>query len=345
MIQVVLRQAGQPRPIASDPVFRQRFDREARAISGLEHPNICPLYDVGHDTGIDYLVMQYVDGETLADRIAQGPLPIAEALRCAIEIAGALDNAHRHGIVHRDLKPSNVMLTKGGAKLLDFGLAKRTDRELIADGVTRTTPLTGQGTILGTLQYMSPEQLEGKEADVRTDIFAFGTLLYELLTGQRAFGGTSQASVIGSILKEDPSPVSAAQPLAPSSLDHVVQRCLAKDPDERWQSARDIASELQWIATDKSKTFGETPGARRRTRELWIGWSVAAIGIATGVLSVIISSRPNSTPQETVRLSLLPPSDTIGFRYFDAPALLQTDGESHSPQISRTPQALCGFER
>jgi eukaryotic-like serine/threonine-protein kinase len=299
--------------------------RRAR-FSGLEHPHICALYDVGHDGGVDYLVMQYVEGETLADRIGQGALPLAEALRCAIEIAGALDKAHRQGIVHRDLKPSNVMLTKGGAKLLDFGLAKMMAPGPITDGVTRTTPLTGQGTILGTLQYMAPEQLEGKEADARTDIFAFGTLLYEMVTGRRAFGGASQASVIGSILKDDPSPVSAVQPLAPASLDHVVQRCLAKDSDERWQSARDIASELQWIAADRAGGPPETVVVRRRARD-WVAWGIAGLGVATAAVLAAGHSRHHSPTQEIIRLSLLPPTESTVFRVFDAPAL-SPDGRS-----------------
>jgi eukaryotic-like serine/threonine-protein kinase len=241
-----------PASLAADPQFRQRFDREARAISSLDHPHICVLHDVGHADGIDFLVMQYLEGETLAARLARGPLPLAEALRHGIEIAGALDKAHRAGIFHRDLKPGNVMLTKAGARLLDFGLAKLTAVETVPPAhtvaPTATSPLTGQGTILGTLQYMAPEQLEGRETDARSDLFSFGTILYEMVTGATAFGGASQASLIAAILEHEPAPMSARAPLTPPALERVVRKCLAKDPDARWQSARDLGDELAWIA-------------------------------------------------------------------------------------------------
>ena len=202
-----------PSHVAANPDVRQRFDREARAISSLNHPHICSLYDVGHQAGIDFLVMEYVDGETLAERLSRSgaakvpALRVEEVLRYGIEIADALDKAHRQGIIHRDLKPANIMLTKSGVKLLDFGLAKlRGDSAPVIDGLTRSASLTGQGTILGTLQYMAPEQLEGKHADARTDIFAFGTMLYEMATGKKPFEGTSQASLIAAILEHDPPP-------------------------------------------------------------------------------------------------------------------------------------------
>ena len=235
--------------VASDPDRRQRFEREARAISSLDHPHICSLYDVGHQNGIDFLVMQYLEGETLADRLGRGSLSVELTLAYAIEMADALDRAHRQGIVHRDLKPANVMLTKSGVKLLDFGLAKLKEADGGGDlaGLTRSTPLTDQGTILGTLYYMSPEQLEGKDTDARADIFAFGAVVYELLSGEKAFAGHSQASVIASILGSDPVPLTTRQPRTPFLLDRLVQRCLAKDPEERWQSIRDVLLELKSI--------------------------------------------------------------------------------------------------
>ena len=237
---------------SADPELKARFEREAKAIAALTHPHICTLYDVGHQDGTDYLVMEYLDGETLDKKIARGPIKVDEALKIAIEIAEALDKAHRANIVHRDLKPANVMLTKGGVKLLDFGLAKLHIQGASVAGRSiaathAASPLTGAGSILGTLQYMSPEQLEGRDADSRSDIFALGTVLYETLTGRRAFEGTSQASLISAIMHANPPPVSTLRPLTPPALDHIVNRCLAKDPDERWQSASDTMRELQWI--------------------------------------------------------------------------------------------------
>ena len=237
-----------PEALAADPQFRERFDREARAISQLTHPHICTLYDVGEHQGTAFLVMEYLEGETLADRLKKGALPLDQALTIAIQIASALDKAHRAGIVHRDLKPGNIMLTKSGATLLDFGLAKACKPLVGGTGLSMlpTTPpnLTAQGTILGTFQYMAPEQLEGQEADARTDMFAFGAVLYEMITGKRAFAGKSQAGLISAILSADPPPMVSLQPVTPPALDHVVHRCLAKDPDERWQSAKDLHDEL-----------------------------------------------------------------------------------------------------
>src|SRR5262249_46400284 len=205
-----------PEALAGDTQFRERFDREARAISQLDHPHICTLHDVGEQNGTSFLVMQYLEGETLEARLKKGALPLDQALQVAIQIADALDKAHRAGITHRDLKPGNVMLTKGGAKLLDFGLAKIGTSAGAAAGLSMlpTTPpgLTAQGTILGTFQYMAPEQLEGHEADARTDIFAFGDILYEMVTGKKAFEGKSQVSLIGAILEREPAPLSSVQP-------------------------------------------------------------------------------------------------------------------------------------
>src|SRR5207247_1419371 len=210
---------------------RERFEREARAISSLSHPHICPLFDVGSQDGIDYLVMEYLEGETLAHRLKKGALPLDQTLRYSIEIASALDAAHRKGITHRDLKPGNVMLTKSGTKLLDFGLARIHARGQAVGGsavATQTEPMTAEGTIIGTLQYMAPEQLEGKDADARTDIFAFGATLYEMATGRRAFEGKSQVGLITAIVDHDPPPISSIQPLSSPLLDHLVKTCLSK---------------------------------------------------------------------------------------------------------------------
>jgi eukaryotic-like serine/threonine-protein kinase len=245
-----------PSHLAS-PDSRERFEREARMISGLNHPNICTLHDVGHQDGIDFLVMEYLEGETLAGRLTRGALPAEQVKRYGIEIAAALDAAHRKGIVHRDLKPVNIMLTRSGVKVLDFGLAKPNPSLLsgtmgaAAAPATQTTPLTAQGSVIGTLQYMAPEQLEGREADARTDIFAFGAVLYEMVTGRRAFEGKSPANIVAAILESHPPPIAAAQPLTPPALDRVVRTCLARDPDDRWQSARDLAHNLHWIADEK----------------------------------------------------------------------------------------------
>jgi serine/threonine-protein kinase len=246
-----------PPELAADPDRRARFEREARAIAALSHPHICTIFDVGRDNGTDYLVMELLEGETLAERLGRAkarPLPVADVLRYAIEIADALDKAHRAGIVHRDLKPANVMITKSGAKLLDFGLAKLKGPAVpmsmtaIEQATTTGGPKTASGTILGTVHYMSPEQVEGREADARSDIWALGVVIYEMATGSRPFGGESAASIIGSILKDTPPLPSSRQPLAPASLDHLVAKCLDKDPDERWQNVGDVKSELMWIA-------------------------------------------------------------------------------------------------
>jgi serine/threonine protein kinase/Tol biopolymer transport system component len=241
-----------PPQLAADPQLRDRFDREARAISSLNHPHICVLHDIGRDGDVDFLVLELLDGQTLADRLRAGPLSVDEALRYAIQICDALDKAHRSGIVHRDLKPANVMLTKAGAKLLDFGLAKPTSPVMAASGLSMlpTTPpgLTAQGTIVGTFQYMAPEQIEGFEADARTDIFAFGAVVFEMMTGRPAFEGKTRAALLGAILKDTPPRVSAVQPLSPPALDRLVATCLEKDPDDRYQSARDLLREVKWAS-------------------------------------------------------------------------------------------------
>src|SRR5262245_39004487 len=245
-----------PAAVSSSVEARQRFEREARTISQLSHPHICALHDVGSQDGVEYLVMEYLEGETLSDRLAKGALPLDQTLRYGQEIADALDKAHRQGIVHRDLKPGNVMLTKTGVKLLDFGLAKAmapASPQSTLTSVPTQQGLTQEGTILGTFQYMAPEQLEGKEADSRTDIFAFGATLYEAATGKKAFSASSQASIITAIMSSDPAPISSVQPMSPPTLDRVVKKCLAKDPEDRWQSAGDLSSELEWIAESGSQ--------------------------------------------------------------------------------------------
>jgi serine/threonine-protein kinase len=281
-----------PEHIASDPDLKQRFEREARTLASLSHPHICPVYDVGSQDRIDFMVMEHLEGETLAQRLAKGALPFDQALRTAIEIADALDKAHRKGIVHRDLKPGNIMLTRAGAKLLDFGLAKRSLVGLPGavapgDAPTVSSPLTGAGTIVGTFQYMAPEQLEGREADARTDIFAFGAVVYEMVTGRKAFEGKSQASLISAIMSSEPAPVSSLQALAPSALDQIVRTCLAKDPDERWQSTADLERQLKWIADGRSQvgTGAQAPVATpvRRTRTL-------AVAVASGLAGALVTA-------------------------------------------------------
>jgi serine/threonine-protein kinase len=296
--------------LAADPRFRERFDREARAISQLDHPHICALHDVGERNGTAYLVMQYLDGETLAERLEKGALPLDLALRCAIELAGALDQAHSAGIVHRDLKPGNIKLTAAGAKLLDFGLAK-SGVPLIAgvSSMAPTTPagLTQQGTILGTLQYMAPEQLEGHDADARTDVFAFGAVLYEMVTGTRAFQGGSQASLVGAILKDAPKPLSSVQPMAPLALERVTFTCLEKRPEDRWQSMRDLARELKWIAQGRNDTA--SAAASSRPRSMRLAWSVAAVALLIAVAVTAWSVwRADEATSAPTRLALLLPS-------------------------------------
>jgi len=223
-----------PHHVSGDPALHERFEREARTVAALNHPHICTLHDVGRQDGTDFIVLEYLDGETLAARLAKSPLPLDQVLAIAIQIADALNRAHRAGVIHRDLKPGNIMLTKSGAKLLDFGLAKVTQAVVAASGLsiapTGITPVTMQGTILGTLQYMAPEQIEGQEADARTDLFAFGCVLYEMVAGTPAFHGNTQASLIGAILKDTPPPMATVQPLAPPALERVVMACLAQEP-------------------------------------------------------------------------------------------------------------------
>jgi eukaryotic-like serine/threonine-protein kinase len=270
-----------PAILSSDATLRQRLEREARALSKLNHPHICTLHDIGHQDGVDFLVMELVEGETLEQRLTKGALLPEQTIRFAAQIADALAKAHKLGIVHRDLKPLNVMLTKTGAKLMDFGLAKECGPAPLAAALTEMTAeqskLTVEGTIVGTFQYMAPEQLEGKEADARTDIFALGEVIYEMATGKPAFAGKSRASLIAAILSSEPQPMAALQPMTPPALERVVKRCLAKDPDERWQGASDLASELTWIADGGSQAgeAGRIPAGRRGWER--VGWLVAAL--------------------------------------------------------------------
>ena len=278
-----------PDHFAESPERKARFEREAKAISQLNHPHICTLHDVGEQGGTDYLVMEYIEGETLAERLKKGPLPLDQVLEYGIQIADGLDNAHRAGIVHRDLKPGNVMLTKSGTKLLDFGLAKpNTERqpslEALSAMPTREKPITEQGVVVGTVQYMAPEQLEGKEADARTDLFAFGTLLYEMVTGKKAFEGKSQLSVMTAILEKDPPPLSSTQSMSPKALDYVVKTCFEKNPDNRWHSAGDVGRQLSWIAgTEAESPVASTePMGWRRTIMVSIAASLL-VGLFVGL--------------------------------------------------------------
>jgi len=284
-----------PNHLADRAELRERFEREARTIASLNHPHICTLFDIGQQDGTDFLVMECLEGETLAQRLTKGLLPLEQVLQYSIQIADALDKAHRKGVTHRDLKPGNIMLTKTGAKLLDFGLAKLRQETSPSTGVsqlpTMSQAITAQGTIVGTLQYMAPEQLEGKEADARADIFAFGAVVYEMATGRKAFEGKSQASVIAKILEVDPPPISSLQPMTPPAFDRLVKTCLAKDPDERWQNASDLCRELKWIAeTGAQSATGARPApmqvsAGTRWRRA-LPWSVAA---ALAIVSAIFA--------------------------------------------------------
>src|SRR6267143_1373101 len=321
-----------PSHLSSDPTLRQRFEQEARAISSLNHPHICALYDVGHQDGTDFLIMEYLEGETLAKRLEKGLLPLAHVLKYGVEIADALDKAHRQGIVHRDLKPGNIMLTKSGAKLLDFGLAKAavplTTGATLTAGATRTTPVTQQGTIVGTFQYMSPEQIEGKELDGRSDIFSFGAVLYEMVTGRRAFQGKSQLSVASAILEKEPAPISTIQPLTPPALDRAIRRCLAKDPEDRWQTARDLLLELKWIAEDDSQAALTPLGAAKRIGARWqrtLLWGVVSLLLAAITGFAIWNLKPSPPRPITRAVITVAPGQRLAA--LDQPAVaLSPDG-------------------
>jgi Tol biopolymer transport system component len=320
-----------PAQLSANPAARQRFDREARAISSLSHQNICHLYDIGSQDGVDFIVMEYLEGETLAARLSRGPLPFQQLLKCGVEICEGLEKAHRSGVIHRDLKPGNIMLTKSGAKLMDFGLAKSlaapaTSHTAAAATAATKDPLTAEGSIVGTFHYMSPEQVEGKDLDARSDIFSFGSVLYEMVTGKRAFDGKSQITVASAILEKEPEPITSIQPLAPPALDHVVRACLAKDPESRWQSAADIARELQWITASSSSGTAVAGPARlgRVTRERF-AWGA----IVAALLVVLAWSLFKERSQPRVVRAYLPAPEGTTFDFvgdFAGPPVLSPDG-------------------
>jgi Tol biopolymer transport system component len=328
-----------PSHLSASPDLRARFEREAKAISALQHPNICVLHDVGRQDGVDFLVMEYLEGETLSARLARKPLTADEALRIGVEIADALEKAHRSGIVHRDLKPGNVMLTKGGAKLMDFGLAKPSASvggpqsgtpafSAMATMASMASPVTVAGTVVGTVQYMSPEQIQGKDADPRSDIFAFGAMLYEMLTGKRAFEGKSQLSVASSILEKEPEPISALRPMTPPALENVIRTCLAKEPDERFQSAHDLRLQLQWIAAAGTQAGVPVPSPPKKARRILtiavvLGWVLAG---AAGVLALIYAKRLVSA-QLILRARIQQPAGLDFAFVLGGPPALSPDGQ------------------
>jgi Tol biopolymer transport system component len=347
-----------PSHLASNPDLRSRFDREARAISSLNHPNICSLFDIGSQGGVDFLVMEFLEGESLSDILKRGPVPTSELLRIAIQIADALDKAHKQGLVHRDLKPANIVLTKHGAKLLDFGLAKWQENQQVKglSGVTRTSsPLTQEGSIVGTFQYMSPEQLEGNEADARSDLFSLGVVLYEMATGVRPFEGKSQASLIASIMKVEPRPISAIQPMTPPALERVVKQCLAKEPDDRWQTAGDLKRELNWIVEGGSQVGVPAAVATRRKRRMHASWIIAAAAGAAALTLAAMMYLKKEPPIETSRFAIgttgemrsmrwpviSPDARTIAFQAIDT---LGRNALWVRPMNSLTPTMLAGTE-
>ena len=321
-----------PTHLSADPEAKQRFDREARSISSLAHPNICHLYDVGHQDGADFLVMEFLEGETLAARIQKGPLPTEQVLKVGTEICEGLEKAHKGGVVHRDLKPANIMLTKSGAKLMDFGLAKSTVAVAVPNSSMTSPlgtpvsnqPLTQAGAIVGTFQYMSPEQVEGKEADARSDIFSLGTVLYEMATAHRAFDGKTMAGVMAGILERDPAPISSVQPSSPLMLDRLVKTCLAKDPDERWQTAHDVKLQLQSMreansqysaaasaattaaAAEAASVAASAQSRRNRDRTLLILGTALLTAIVAGALGYM--AHPTKPETKLAATILLPPN-------------------------------------
>jgi len=323
-----------PGNLSSDPSLRQRLEREAKAVSKLSHPHICTLHDIGQQDGMDFLVMEYLEGETLEQRLTKGALSAEQTLRYAGQMADALAKAHKLGITHRDLKPSNIMLTKSGAKLMDFGLAKQSGAVPWAASSTELTmeqsKLTREGMLLGTFQYMAPEQLEGKEADARTDIFALGEVMYEMATGKPAFSGTSRASLIAAILTTEPPPITQLQPLAPPALERTVKKCLSKDPDERWQSASDLASELSWMVEGGSEAgvpLAVTAKGRARER---LAWAAAVVGICVALWAGAAYYREAGKPAQVVRAVIPTEEGTSPVISGDlgGPVMLSPDGKS-----------------
>jgi serine/threonine protein kinase len=275
--------------LGDDPQLRARFQREARAVAALNHPHICAIHDVASADGHDFVVMEFLDGETLEHRLRRGPLPLPELFQVAIAIADAMVAAHREGIIHRDLKPSNVMLTRSGPKLLDFGIAKQRDRRRNGSipaeiDATGTSAATLEGTLIGTAPYMAPEQLEGRPVDVRTDIFAFGSLLFEMATGKRAFHGTSTAALVAAILAEPRPQASESHPAVPRKLDRIISACLARHPDDRWQSATDLLRELRWGKQDLGETSAAGGTARGFARwRVHVFWAAALLAVVAGL--------------------------------------------------------------
>ncbi len=358
-----------PSHLSNDSEAKQRFDREARTISSLNHPNICTLHDVGHQDGTDYLVMEFLDGQTLADRLTKGPLPVEQVLRYATDICDGLEKAHRSGVVHRDLKPGNIMLTKTGAKLMDFGLAKASVASTtLASNLTATLstppgshPLTAQGTVVGTFQYMSPEQIEGKPADARSDIFALGAVLYEMVTGKRAFEGKTPASAMAAVLERDPPPISSVQPLAPIALERLIRICLEKDPDERWQTAHDVKLQLRQIIEGGSQaSAAAVPVMPARKRVAKLPWIVAAVLAVICAAALFLLYQASQKQLPTLRVEINPP-DKLQFNLsgdHGGPAMISPDGRyivfsaygANGTQLyvraldSITPQPLAGTE-
>ncbi|HEX7139759.1 MAG TPA: protein kinase [Vicinamibacterales bacterium] len=330
-----------PAEFADNAQLKTRFEREAKAISQISHPHICALHDVGSTEGVEYLVLEFLEGETLADRITRGPLPIADVLRFGSQIASALACAHRAGIVHRDLKPGNVMLTKSGAKLLDFGLARSAPAFVSTTDATQHKPLTQEGTILGTFQYMSPEQLAGEEVDARTDIFAFGAVLYEMLTGARAFEGKSRTSIVAAVLTGSPRPPSSIRPMTPPALEHVIAKCLARERDDRWESAADIASQLDWIggtASGEGTAMRAAKPARRGA--MFAVFGIALVLAVAAIVAGFYARRQLRLAEQPVRSELatsepLTPSLFGAVRLSpDGTQLLTLVGQSGKPSIA-----------
>lgn len=333
-----------PGHLAADSELRQRMEREAKTISSLNHPHICTLHDVGSQDGIDYLVMEHLQGETLADRLHRGPMPLAESLTIAIEIADALDKAHAHGVVHRDLKPANIMLTKNGTKLMDFGLAKPASGMSPAAAAASSTPttptmtvaafaaaasnLTQKGTVVGTFQYLAPEVLQGAEADTRSDIFSFGCVLYEMVAGRRAFEGKSQFSVLGAILDHEPERLGALRPGLPPRLDEIVHRCLAKNPEQRYGCMHDVRIQLQAVTDDAPSSVATPAVAANSVRSPKLPWMVAAAAAVIALALAVLYGLQVPKPAAVVRSSILPPTGTsfVTMLPSSGPAVISPDG-------------------
>src|SRR5687768_16238215 len=277
----------------NQPDARARFKREALAIAAINHPHICTIHDIGDKDGVDFIVMEYVDGETLSARLGRGALPVGEAIACARDVAAAVAAAHRRNVIHRDLKPSNIMLTKSGAKLLDFGLAKlHKSTEIVVDEMpTKTRDISDAGAVVGTLRYMAPELMKGRDADARSDVFSFGAVLYEMHTGEPAFKGSGNARIIAAILTEEPRPIQELRPDVPWPLEWITRTCLAKDPDERWQDAREVVRQLDLIEqTPLSPTPASSSPMPRRTVTRLPVWAATVFAILTVVVAALAIS-------------------------------------------------------